>query len=58
MPLGVGAGGILGKTLRRMSQYFWSILVSSGMSSLGSDFRLLMAGCGSAGGMLLFLGFK
>ena len=48
------------KTLWRMSEYFWSILVSFGssMSSSVSDFRLLMAGCGPRCGMLLFLGFK
>ena len=47
------------KPLRRMSQYFSSMPASSGsgMSNFVSDFRLLMAGSGSRGGMLLFLGF-
>ena len=40
-----------------MSQYFSSILVSSGsgVSSLGADLHLLMVGSGSRGGMLLSL---
>ena len=48
------------KPRRRRSQYWWSIAVSSvyGMSSLGFDFRLLLAGFGSRGGTLLLLTFK
>ena len=48
------------KPRRRRSQYFSSMLVSAGSctSSLGFGFRLLLAGFGSRGGMLvLLLGF-